>query len=181
MIFIYIEVAEMTFKDRLRQLRISEKLTQNELAKKVEIPYSTLRSYEAGSRAPSLENFIKIQKFFNVSAEYLRDEDNNTIIGNENDPLLLNLVLGKVNRVMKHYQADLLKSDNDRQQTANFLLDSWVNIIIRSVLQNDDLEDPHFYMKVAESLNSLNSDGFLEVCKRINELSRLDEYKSTQK
>ena len=36
-------------------------------------------------------------------------------------------------------------------------------------------------MKVAESLNSLNSDGFLEVCKRVNELSRLDEYKSTQK
>ena len=124
---------------------------------------------------------VALEKYFNVSGEYLRGESDNKINQTETDPLILNLVLGKVNRVMKHYQADLLKSDNDRQQIANFLLDSWVNIIIKSVLQNDDLEDPHFYMKVAESLNSLNSDGFLEICKRVNELSRLDEYKSTQK
>lgn len=172
----------MNISERLRHLRKSQGLTQKDLASKLKIPYRTLLNWELGTREPSSQNMVLLESFFNVSGAYLRGETDD--VGgshNETDPLILNLVLGKVNRVMKHYQSDLLKSDNDRQQTANFLLDSWVNIIIRSILQNDDLEDPHFYMKVAESLNSLNSDGFLEVCKRINELSRLDEYKSTQK
>lgn len=176
------ESRQTPLANNIKRLRKESNLTQKQLASKLGISYGALANYEMGFREPNSKAMVALESFFNVSGAYLRGETNDRGGShNETDPLILNLVLGKVNRVMKHYQSDLLKSDNDRQQTANFLLDSWVNIIIKSVLQNDDLEDPHFYMKVAESLNSLNSDGFLEVCKRINELSRLDEYKSTQK
>ena len=161
--------------EMIKILRTKHGITQKELATYTGLSLSSIIAYENKKRQPNSKAMVALEKYFNVSGEYLRGESDNKINQTETDPLILNLVLGKVNRVMKHYQADLLKSDNDRQQIANFLLDSWVNIIIKSVLQNDDLEDPHFYMKVAESLNSLNSDGFLEVCKRVNELSRLDE------
>jgi len=169
--------------NRIKQLRKEHGFSQQSLATELNVNQTAVSQWERGVTTPSSTILFKLCDLLHTSSDYLLNISDIRINHNQgdNDPLILNMVLSRVNKVMKRYQSDLLNADNDKQQIANFLLDSWVNIIIRSVLQNDDMEDPHFYMKVAESLNSLNSDGFLEVCKRINELSRLEEFKNTQK
>lgn len=62
--------------DRLAKLRKSKKLTQQQLANKLQITRSSLSQYEIGKRQPDYETLKKISDFFNVSIDYL-------ITGNE--------------------------------------------------------------------------------------------------
>ncbi|MCJ1993109.1 helix-turn-helix transcriptional regulator [Lactococcus piscium] len=59
------------FGDKLKTLRKSKKLTQAELAQRLEISKSSVTSYEQGRIYPSLEIFSKICETLNVSSDYL--------------------------------------------------------------------------------------------------------------
>ncbi len=61
------------FGDRLKKLRTSRHLTQDELGEIFNPPLaqSTIGTYERGMRQPSLENLITISNYFNVSIDYL--------------------------------------------------------------------------------------------------------------
>lgn len=63
----------MDFSTRLRMLRESKKLSQEELANKLGIPRSTITNLEKsdGSRLPRKERLEKIADFFGVSLDYL--------------------------------------------------------------------------------------------------------------
>ena len=62
------------FSDRLRQLRESKGLTQQQLADKLDVSKSTIANYECGFREPKDNStWIKISKYFNVSVDYLMD------------------------------------------------------------------------------------------------------------
>lgn len=55
----------------LINLRKQKGLTQQEVSAKLNITYQSYQAYELGSSAPSLINFIKLAKFFNVSCDSL--------------------------------------------------------------------------------------------------------------
>lgn len=57
--------------DRLADLRKDKGLTQQDLAKELNISYHTISSYETNRSNPDDEIKIKIAKFFNVSLDYL--------------------------------------------------------------------------------------------------------------
>ena len=59
------------FRIRLKEVRKTRKLTQQELAEKTGIPVTSIAHFEAGSRKPSLENFYKLIVVLNVSADYI--------------------------------------------------------------------------------------------------------------
>lgn len=61
-----------TFADRLKQLRQEKKLTQEELADKLNIGRSALAMYELGKRIPKYKTIDTFADFFNVSVDYLR-------------------------------------------------------------------------------------------------------------
>ncbi|KLV15500.1 helix-turn-helix domain-containing protein [Bacillus altitudinis] len=61
----------MDFKVRLKELRKSKKLYQEDVASKLGIARTTYASYEQGSREPDHEMLVKIADFFNVSIDYL--------------------------------------------------------------------------------------------------------------
>lgn len=56
---------------RLKELRKNEKITQNELAKKLNIPIATYIRYENGETMPNVETLINFANFYNVSLDYL--------------------------------------------------------------------------------------------------------------
>ena len=66
-----LEVLDMDFTTRLKKLRDELKLTQKELAEKVNLAQKTLSNYENGRREPDQETLIRIAKFFDVSIDYL--------------------------------------------------------------------------------------------------------------
>jgi transcriptional regulator with XRE-family HTH domain len=59
------------FGDKLRQLRTTKHLSQEQLAKKLSITKSMISAYENSVRLPSYDVLIKIALFFNVSIDFL--------------------------------------------------------------------------------------------------------------
>ncbi len=59
------------FHLRLRELRNSRKLSQQELADKLGISKSSVNMYERGEREPGLDTLEAIADYFNVDMDYL--------------------------------------------------------------------------------------------------------------
>lgn len=61
----------MEFKDRLKELREKNGITQKELGEKLGLNKNAVSTYEIGSREPNLEKIKKLAKIFNCSVDYL--------------------------------------------------------------------------------------------------------------
>ena len=72
--------AYMMIGDRIKQLRLDAKMTQPELAKKLDVTRSAVATYENNSRQPSFQILIRLAHIFNVSTDYL-------LLGNDNNLL----------------------------------------------------------------------------------------------
>ena len=59
------------FAEILRELRVTKKLTQQDVSEVLETDRSCIANYERGKRMPPLESLIKIARFFDVSIDYL--------------------------------------------------------------------------------------------------------------
>lgn len=57
--------------EKLKSLRIENKLTQKQVADRIGLAVSAVSSYEAGTRYPSYESLIKLSRIFHVSTDYL--------------------------------------------------------------------------------------------------------------
>ncbi|MGY3666102.1 MAG: helix-turn-helix domain-containing protein [Roseburia sp. 1XD42-69] len=65
----------MTFAEKLKSLRKSQKLTQQELADRLGVAKSVVSYYESGDRFPSYDVLVKIAHRFHVTTDYLLDVD----------------------------------------------------------------------------------------------------------
>ena len=70
----------MMIGDRIKQLRTDAKMTQPELAAKLEVTRSAVATYENNTRQPSFHILIRIAEIFHVSTDYL-------LLGNRDDSL----------------------------------------------------------------------------------------------
>jgi len=55
------------FSAILKQTRAAEKLTQQQVAAKLHITYQAYQAYELGIAFPTLENFVKLCVFFDMT------------------------------------------------------------------------------------------------------------------
>lgn len=66
----------MTFLEKLDYLKNREKLNNNTLSQKTGIPYTTIDSfYKKGYKNMKFETLEKLSRFFNVSLDYLMNDD----------------------------------------------------------------------------------------------------------
>ena len=61
----------MEFAERLKTLRKQVKLTQAQIAKKLDISQQAYASWERGVKKPKQENLVRIAQILNVSVDYL--------------------------------------------------------------------------------------------------------------
>ena len=62
----------------LKALRLSKKLSQQQLALRLDLSQQTIYKYENGITEPDIATLIKLANYFNTSVDYL--------IGNTNNP-----------------------------------------------------------------------------------------------
>lgn len=60
-----------TFAERLKYLRLEKELSQRQLAKLLNINYTSIQRWESEMRIPNAEAIVLLAKYFNVSADYL--------------------------------------------------------------------------------------------------------------
>lgn len=60
-----------TFGNRLRELRMQNKLGQKEIGALLSVSDSSIRKYESGDRTPAPDAIKKLAEYFNVSTDYL--------------------------------------------------------------------------------------------------------------
>lgn len=65
----------MKIGDRLKELRKSYRISQEELAKKLSTSRSSIGMFESNARIPTTDTLIKYSNFFDVSIDYLLGED----------------------------------------------------------------------------------------------------------
>jgi transcriptional regulator with XRE-family HTH domain len=65
----------MPFADKLKRLRQEHNMTQQNLADRIQVARSTITGYETKGRQPSHEKLTAIATLFQVSVDYLLDED----------------------------------------------------------------------------------------------------------
>lgn len=91
--------------NRLKELRMSQSLSQSEVAKKLRISPSIVSGYETGERTPSTENLLALSYLYKCSTDYLLGKSN------EQPPVILDTdglnnkqikVLQDLIKVMKH-------------------------------------------------------------------------------
>ena len=61
---------QICFSEKLKTLRRNAGLTQNGLAKSINITRQAIAQYESGETTPNLTKLVKIVKFFGVSADW---------------------------------------------------------------------------------------------------------------
>ncbi len=61
----------MEFKDRLKELRIENELSQMQLANKLNVSQSAIAKWELGKTEPTASAIISIAKFFSETADYI--------------------------------------------------------------------------------------------------------------
>lgn len=60
-----------TFSERLKQLRTEKKLTQEDIAKKVNVNRVTYTNWENGKRAPELSKLVELATELNSTVDFL--------------------------------------------------------------------------------------------------------------
>lgn len=111
---------------RLRELRKEKKLTQLELANKLELSKTAILQYENNKREPNFDSLMKICDFFKVSAQYLRDES-------EYKKLSEDRYFNTGNEIRE--QINFLEGDT--KQYSISIMNSF-NSFIEDLLRNDD-------------------------------------------
>lgn len=69
----------MNFRFRLKYLRDNAKMTQRDLAEKVDTTLSTISKYELGATEPNISMLVKLARTFGVSVDYLIGSGDNPI------------------------------------------------------------------------------------------------------
>lgn len=69
---------DMTFPERLKELRIYRNLTQKEIADSIGMAPVAYQRYEYGTREPAYQKLIALADYFDVSLDYL--------VGRSDDP-----------------------------------------------------------------------------------------------
>ena len=62
---------KLTMGDRIREARKNSKLTQEQLAERLDLSVEFISNIERGLKLPSLQVFTKMIEVLNVSADYL--------------------------------------------------------------------------------------------------------------
>lgn len=66
-----IKIFREVLPSRLKEARIKNGLTQEEVAKELKVTHATIGNYENGKREPDIEMLGKLAVFYEISVDYL--------------------------------------------------------------------------------------------------------------
>ena len=124
----------MCMADRLKELRKSRGITQAELATITGLSFHAINSYESGRRTPNSKAMAVLERYFNVTGEYLRGESSErTPECAWDDPEIMTAIRASFPDQLRQLN-DTLKDCSAEEQQAVFT----ILVQLRSVLNLKD-------------------------------------------
>lgn len=177
----------MTFGDKLKKLRKEHKFSQSELADKIDMSQQSIAFLETNKRKPSQKTLKKLSDFFNVPINYFLDYYDNI----PNDSTFI-LHQEKYNNFMEFINSSFDELQSNPEYVSKLFFEyalheylMSLNSIIHYFLKDKSvyLEQNTIHENYLNSLiywfGKLNDNGKRELIKRLEELTRLDEYKNS--
>lgn len=167
----------MNMADRLKELRKSRGLTQIELAAATGLSFHAINSYESGRRTPNSKAMAALERYFQVSGEYLRGEIDRDTFFQQSEA-----IQGQLDELISLFQAfrvDFDCSSQERQLLAVSVLSGMMQSVTENLLRHDgpaDLDGAEI-CQIVQSAFDLNPQGRSELAKRAEELTCLAQYK----
>ncbi len=124
----------MSIAENLKTLRKESGLTQRELAQNVGLPLRSIINYENGLREPNSKAMAILERYFNVTGEYLRGESSvRTPEYSWEDPEIMAAIRTSFPEQLRQLN-DTLKDCSSEEQQAVFT----ILVQLRSVLNLKD-------------------------------------------
>lgn len=96
--------------NKLKECRKAKKMTQEEVAKLLNVTTQTYQNYELNKREPNIETLIKLANIFDTTIDYLIGREKKQLI-NKNDKEILEY-LNKLKENEKWHILEIIKSMN---------------------------------------------------------------------
>ncbi len=142
----------MQFKDRLKELRKENNLTQKDLAEKIGLSTITIRSYESGRRTPNSEALVKLENYFNVSGAYLRGETDIKEKMIWEDQEIMEAIRDGLPDQLANLALSILKQTDDNQKRVYDII-----VEIQHVLNIEDEKYKSMFLDLAhKNISSIN-------------------------
>ena len=111
----------MIFSEKLRLIRKSKGITQDQLAEKLNVSRQAVAKWESGLIYPDISNLIQISDFFNVTIDYLiRDQECMVNIEKESNMDLDKLILFRLEANVNTYAAYMPEAESTRLDSHDF-------------------------------------------------------------
>lgn len=152
MFFVYfpiqkVRVSKVSFGDRLRNLRLENNLTQEDLSKKLNVSRATVGRYETNERFPDKDTLKNIADVFNVSIDYLLERTSN-----------------------KNTDAYLSKSFNDKHMKDIAYKEVYDEIIKILILENLIDQERYVPREILEDIMKYGIDAAIKIAKLQNKI-----------
>lgn len=113
--------------NKLKELRRNRNMFQKDIARVLNVSVSTISMWEVGTNQPSSDDIKKIANFFDVSTDYLLDNEESKVVV-KNDEVLQD-VADKINEPLNralYKKVGELKSDEDKKRVYD-IINTFIN------------------------------------------------------
>ena len=141
----------MTIGDKIKELRKSRKLTQEQLAEYFGISSQAVSKWETGMSSPDIDMLPKIASFFNITIDELMDYDRQRIMDEVDDLVAESVPLRKDPAKAEAFYREALKKYPNNEVLLNCLL---------IVIPNDRSREK---IKIAEQLLDYTSEDDIRI------------------
>lgn len=166
----------MVFSDILKDLRESRNLTRQQLADATGLSVHTITSYEKGRREPNSKAMAALERYFQVSGEFLRGDVPREAFLQNSETIQDNL--DKVISLFQSFKTEFDCSSQENQLLAVSILGSVMETLTQNLLYSDTFSDlaADEVAAVFSAMFKLNRQGRAELTKRAGELLQLTQY-----
>lgn len=116
---------------RIQELRKAQGLTQSQLAQKIGISMAAVRNYENGLREPNSKAMVALEKYFNVSGEFLRGETNIREVSqnNERKQLMTQQSQAELSEFLKRIETAIKRVSDDETAYTDGVLSEFLHTL----------------------------------------------------
>ena len=166
----------MAFSEILKDLRESRHLTRQQVADATGLSVHTITSYEKGRREPNSKAMAALERYFQVSGEFLRGDVSREAFLQNSESLQNDL--DNVIALFRSFKAEFDCSSQENQMLAVSILGSVMETLTKNLLFSDMFSNlsAEEVAAVFSAMFKLNPQGRAELAKRAEELTQLSQY-----